>query len=62
MNIIKHRKYILEYDTWEPFQKSADADMDVLISALKTKKLLPSCGNVKLTMNSEERYEKETGL
>lgn len=53
MNVIRHRTYTLEFDVWEQTQKLADAEIDKVI--LHIKGGMGHCGNVKLTLVSEER-------
>lgn len=48
MNIIKRHVYRLEFDTWEPFDKQAQQEIDALINLLKTKHVLSHCGNIRL--------------
>lgn len=50
MNNIEHRKITIDFDVWEPFKKQAESDIDTLLSRIKEKHLLESCGNVKLTI------------
>lgn len=55
MNVINHRKYTLEFDVWEATQTAAEAEIDLLILAIKNS--MSHCGNVKLTVVSEVRGE-----
>jgi hypothetical protein len=47
-NVISHKKISIEFDTWEPFKKQAEEDLDKLVGMVKTKELLKHCGNVHL--------------
>lgn len=47
MNNIHHKQIIIDMDVWEPFAKECMADIDALLSDIKTKKHLSHCGNVK---------------
>lgn len=51
MNIITHKKYLLEMDIWEALQKPAEAEVDQIILAIRQN--MTHCGNVKLTIVSE---------
>ncbi len=53
MNIIKRRRYLLEFDVWEATQKLAEVEIDKLILSMKTD--MGHCGNVKLTILTEDR-------
>lgn len=53
MNVINHRTYTLEFDVWEATQKQAEIEIDQIIGSIKNS--MTHCGNVKLTMISEER-------
>ncbi len=55
MNDIYHRTYRLEFDVWDPQQKSVNDELDKIMFDLKARVLLPHAGNVKLTPISEER-------
>ncbi len=57
MNEIYHRKYLIEFDTWEPQRLLVDGEFDDLASNIKTKRLLPHAGNVKLTLLDSNRLE-----
>jgi len=52
MNIIKHRKYIVEFDVWEAQQITAEAEFDTVLAVLKGSSHL---GNVRVHLESEER-------
>lgn len=54
-NAIVHKKITIEFDTWEPFYKDADADLWDLSNKIKAKELLKHCGNVHV--HFEERKE-----
>lgn len=55
MNDIYHRKYVLEFDIWDPQKQLAQNELDQIMFDLKNKILMPHAGNVKLTPISEER-------
>lgn len=48
MNNIHHRSIVIDFDVWEPQYKIVEGEIDTLINALKTKKLLAHGGNTKL--------------
>jgi hypothetical protein len=52
MNVIKHRVYRMEFDVWEATQNNAEAQIDKLLLAAKD---MTHCGNIKITLVSEER-------
>ena len=54
MNIIRHRKYEIEFDVWEPHQRVCDAEMDAVVKHMKEQ--LGHTGNLKITLVSEDRY------
>lgn len=58
MNDIYHRKYLLEFDIWDPQKLLAQGELDQIMFDLKNKVLMPHAGNVKLTPISEERIHK----
>lgn len=47
-NIIHTKKISITFDTWEPFQKQTENDLDKLVNMIRTKELLTHCGNVHL--------------
>lgn len=47
MNRIQRRKFILEFDVWEPLQKVVDVEMDSVVKYVK--QALTHAGNVKIT-------------
>jgi hypothetical protein len=55
MNDIYHKRYVLEFDVWDPMKKITESELDALMSDVKTKKLLHHAGNVKITPVSEDR-------
>ena len=55
MNEVYHRRYILEFDVWEPYRKLTDDEFDKLAFAIKTKELLGHAANVKLAKEAEDR-------
>ncbi len=55
MNEIYHRRYLIEFDSWEPQRLLVDEEFDHLLSDIKTKKILPHAGNVKITLVAEDR-------
>jgi hypothetical protein len=55
MNVLTHHVLTVEFDMWEPFNKECRSELDTLINALKTKRLLNHCGNVKLRVVDETR-------
>ena len=57
MNDIYHKRYILEFDVWDPQKKLAQDELDQMMFDLKNKHLLPHAGNVKLTPTAEERVK-----
>jgi hypothetical protein len=52
-NVLSHKKIIIEYDTWEPFKRQAEKDLDDLVNKVKTKELLSHCGNIHLTFEDK---------
>lgn len=47
MNIVTHRKLIIEFDVWEPMTREVDTEVDDLLGRLKTKRVLAHAGNVR---------------
>jgi hypothetical protein len=52
MNRARHRVYLLQMDVWEPFTKVADIEVDKVVQFVKNN--LSHCGNVKISLESEE--------
>ncbi len=53
MNIIKHRKYAIEFDVWEATEKLAQQEIDSILQFLvQNSKHL---GHLKFRLESEER-------
>lgn len=53
MNTITHKKIVIEFDIWEPFEKQVYEELTELVSLIKSQnKLLPSAGNVKVTLDA----------
>lgn len=59
MNEIYRRKYVLEFDVWEPFKKVTDEELDKLRFDLKNKLLLPHAAQVRLQMVEDARFTRE---
>lgn len=53
MNFVHHRKYVLEFDVWDPMKNEVDKEMDAVV--LHVKKTLSHCGNVRLGLEVEQR-------
>ncbi len=53
MNIIKHRKYVIEFDVWEPKEKESQAEIDSFLQFLI--KNSSHLGHLKFRLESEER-------
>lgn len=52
MNVITHKRYLLEFDVWESTQKDAEKEIDNVINTIRHE--MSHCGNVKLTIISEQ--------
>lgn len=50
-NDIQHTVITVEFDTWQPFQREAQRELDALLGMLRSRELLAHCGNVKTTIN-----------
>lgn len=55
MNEVYHRKYVLEFDVWEPFRKVTDEELDKLRFDLKNKLLIPHAAQIRLSLETDER-------
>ena len=60
MNDIYHRKYLLEFDVWDPQRKLTQAEFDQLMFDIKNKAILPHAGNIKITQLDETRIKNES--
>lgn len=60
MNDIYRRRYMLEFDVWDPQRLKTDAEFDSLMFDLKNKVLLSHAGNVKITPLEETRIPKQS--
>jgi hypothetical protein len=53
MNIIKHRKYVIEFDVWEATEKLAQTEVDEIMQYLIRHG--SHLGHLKFRLESEER-------
>jgi hypothetical protein len=53
MNVIKHRRYVIEFDVWEPTEKQAQKEIDAAI--LYITQHSTHLGHLKVRLEHEER-------
>lgn len=58
MNVIVHKRIIIDYDTWEPQQLLVRSEEDKLLVDLKTKVLLAHAGNIHTKLEEVENGNK----
>ena len=49
MHKITHRRLVIEFDTWEPFDKMMNEEIGALGAMLRTKQLLAHAGKLHMT-------------
>jgi hypothetical protein len=58
MNEINKHTIIITFDSWMPFSKELQREIDDLLGAIRGRRLLGHAGNVK-TLMSQEPYEEK---